>query len=427
MATPTDSDLGKIYVGRHKQDTMFSRGTWYKYKDGVWSEVHELKIIKEFWFLAMQHQQDGVRPAMKIISSLRSFVKSHLFVPEDEVDAYSNLINLLNGVYNIEDGNLSPHKPEYRFTTQLPFGCDPKAPSSMWQMYLMSTFVKPRTTDFDPELAEFVQEAIGYSLTTDISHHVMFWCFGTGANGKGVLFHVLEQLGGSSVTPLNIGLLRREPYQLASLAGKRIGLCSEASATDNLVDDAQVKAIVGGDTMPARGIYQKPFILHPTVKLWWAMNQLPAIADTSEGFWRKVRVIPFNRQFKEDERILDLKDKLDLELPGIFNWAMKGQRRLRKQRGFTIPKQVDETTKTYRTDSNAIALFVKDECIEHETYEVQSSTIYHEYKEWCKRNTYKPFSSRNFKREMEQLGFYHKRKNAYSVYEGLKLNPNTLP
>src|SRR5690606_7857354 len=121
---------------------------------------------------------------------------------------------------------------------------------------------------------------------------------------------------------------------------KRIALCSEASSTHNLVDDATIKALIAGDTMQVRQIRQEPFELHPTAKLWWAMNELPAVADTSEGFWRRMRVVPFNRSFTEDERILDLKEKLDQELPGIFNWAIAGLRRLHNAGQFCHPQQV---------------------------------------------------------------------------------------
>lgn len=426
--TATHLDIARRYIGKHYDDTMYSRGQWYKYENGVWNAMHDLSISHEVWTLIEQFEMRGeCRPTISTKNTVLDRVKARLFIQEEQVDALTSMVNLANGVFNMDDGgNLYSHKPEYYFTTQLPFGYDSSAQCPTWQMYLYSTFVKPQTKVADPELIEFMQEAIGYSLTTDISHHVMFWCYGGGANGKGVLFHVIEQLAGNSAMPLNIGLLRREPYQLAELAGKRIALCSEASSTDNLVDDAQVKALVAGDTMPARGIYRQPFALHPTAKLWWAMNKLPAVADTSEGFWRRVRVIPFNRQFSKQEQIRDLKDKLDLELPGIFNWAMGGLRRLRQRREFFDPQQVLKVTNQYRKESNPVALFVEEECIKDENAHVQSSVIYAGYKNWCQLNTYKALSAKRFKAEMERMELYHKPLAAHNVYVGVKLKKPPL-
>jgi len=189
-----------------------------------------------------------------------------------------------------------------------------------------------------------------------------------------------------------------------------------------LVEDAYVKALVAGDEMPVRMIYKEPFMLEPRAKLWWSMNELPAVADTSEGFWRRMCVIPFNRQFKKNERILDLNERLEPELPGIFNWAMKGLGRLNSRGRFVEPTQVRTQTEQYRQESNPVGLFVEERCYKKADVEVQSSVIYKEYTDWCKTNNFKPHSSKNFKNEMERLGFHHKKEPSYNVFLGVGLN-----
>jgi putative DNA primase/helicase len=355
--------------------------------------------------------------------SVIDILRARFFVPSQALDGCTNLINLKNGVFSFESSTLYPHKESYFFTTQLPFSYDVYAQCPKWQYYLMTTFVKPQSKQVDLELIEFIQEAIGYSLTTDVSHHVTFWCYGTGRNGKGVLFHVLEQLSGPAFTTLNIRMLRQNVYQLAELPGKCIATCSESSATDNLVEDGTIKALVAGDTIKARSPNRRPFDLHPTVKIWWSMNTLPAVADTSEGFWRRVQVVPFNRQFSEEEQIKDLKEQLDLELSGIFNWAMVGLRRLKNRGKFRAPRQVTESTEQYRRESNPVALFVEDNLFstKDETRFPLASAVYSAYKSWCLENTYRPVSSRRFKREMETLEVYTVRKAVGMVYEGFGL------
>ena len=416
-----DAALARKYALKHYNDVMYARGQWYRYEEGVWNKEDDIFVRHDIWRLLEAHENKGVRPTSGKVSSVLDGASVKLAVRKEGVDAAENLINLKNGVYDLETQKLYPHKPDYYLTTQLPFEYDPTAEAITWQMYLMSTFVKPRSVEFDKELAEFVQEAIGYSLTTSVAHHVTFWCYGEGANGKGVLFHALRQLGGSACVPLNVGYLKREPYQLADLAGKRIALCSEANATKNLVEDAIVKAIVGGDELYARQVFKSGFTLEPRVKLWWSMNELPAVADTSEGFWRRVRVIPFNRQFKKNERILDLKERLDEELPGIFNWAMDGLRRLRNRGRFVEPTQVVDATEKYKKESNPVELFVEDECYTYDNAKVQSSVIYEAYRDWCQDNGFKAHSSKNFKQEMERLGYYHKKEASYNVFLGVEM------
>lgn len=422
--TATHAEMARVHIKRHNQDVMYTRGIWYRYDAGVWSQYHDQEMSGDLWNVLEEYEsKDRVRPSKGVKDSVMDMVKARLFVNEDRVDAAPHLINLTNGVFNLNDGRLYPHNPDFYLTTQLPFAYDPDATAPLWQMYLLSTLVEERSTTPDKELIEFVQEAVGYSLTTNVEHHVAFWCYGEGANGKGVLFHTLEQLGGTSAIALNIGLLHREQYQLANLAGKRIALCSEASATKNLVEDALVKSLVGGDTISVRQIRREPFMLQPTAKLWWSMNELPAVADTSEGFWRRMQVIPFNRQFKKGERILDLKERLDKELPGIFNWALAGLRRLRKMGGFTVPQQVKDSTERYRRESNPVVLFIEDECyIEKDIHkEALSSLVYTRYASWCKDNGFKPLSSKNLKHEMERLKHWPVRRARGVFFTGIGL------
>jgi len=420
--TATHTQLAREYAMKHYSDTMFTRGQWHRYDNGVWEAKHDLEVAQELWQMLEKHEGKGIRPTAGIFRSVRDCLKAKMFIPEAQVDAAENLINLQNGVYNLETGKLHPHDSSYYLTTQLPFAYDPAAQAVTWQMYLMSTFVKPQSVEFDEELAEFVQEAVGYSLTTSICHHVTFWCHGEGSNGKGVLFHILRQLGGSACVSLNVGMLKRDYYQLAGLVGKCMALCTESSATQNLVEDAYVKALVAGDEMPVRMIYKEPFMLEPRAKLWWSMNELPAVADTSEGFWRRMCVIPFNRQFKKNERILDLNERLEPELPGIFNWAMKGLGRLNSRGRFVEPTQVRTQTEQYRQESNPVGLFVEERCYKKDDVEAQSSVIYKEYTDWCKTNNFKPHSSKNFKNEMERLGIHHKKESSYNVFLGVGLN-----
>ena len=423
--TATHTQLAREYAMRHYNNVIHTRGQWHRYANGVWEPVPDFDVDLEIIQALEKHEaSSSLKPTDRMRYSVGNMARIRLSVRAEQVDAAENLINLQNGVYDLETQKLFPHDPAYYLTTQLPFAYDPNAQAITWQMYLMSTFVKPKSVDFDKELAEFVQEAVGYSLTTSVCHHVMFWCHGEGANGKGVLFNILEQLGGTACIPFNIGILKREQYGLADLAGKVMALCTEANATNNLVEDAYLKALVAGDSMQVRKIRQTPFTLKPTAKVWWSMNKLPAVADTSEGFWRRVRVIPFNRQLEEAEQILDLKERLEVELPGIFNWAMDGLRRLRDRGRFVEPEQVREATKLYRKESNPVELFVEDRCFTHALIDQQafSSALYSEYNTWCKDNGFKPQSSKNFKYELERLGHYAVRRGGGIQYGlGLKL------
>lgn len=438
MAALTYDQLAEVYMGAipmgqktpRREMTIYTRGEWHRYKDGVWSPIHELAIGKEVVLSIKQCAlgNKGIRLTDGMASSVERLVKKQLFVEEDKMDADPNLINLKGGVYNLETGTLMPPDPKHYMTTQLPFKYDPNAVAPKWSDYVKSTFVQPRSEDTDQELIDFVQEAVGYSLTTSVKYHKTFWCLGSGANGKGVLFHILFALGGDSAVPFNAGILRREQYQLADLQGKRVALCAEVEASQNLVSDGWIKMIVGGDPIQVRQIRERAIRMNPTVKLWWSMNVRPAVVDTSDGFWRRVLLIPFNRKFKPDEQNLDLKDELsEGELPGVFLWAMAGLKRLNDRGKFAPPPQVVILTQMYRNESNPLVGFIEASCRVGSKFEAPAGLLYAKYKEWCINFTYRPKNVVKFKREMELLGHDHERKRAGSFYAGLELKPVPVP
>jgi putative DNA primase/helicase len=336
----TDTAIGREYIRQHSSDTIFTRGYWHRYSLGVWEPVPDADIEVEIWELLEDFEKrKAVRPSMSNYRTVLNYAKSHLFTAEDRLDSFPNLINLKNGIYNLDTDKLTSHNPALLLTSQLPFEYDEKAVSPWWNHYVKTTFISNDTGQYDESLARLAQEAVAYSLTTDVSYQVMFWCLGEGENGKGVLFHILSQLGGNTATPLDLNSLQRERYQLATLADKRIALCSESSSTKNLLEDATIKALVAGDEMQVRQIRREPFILKPQVKLWWSMNRLPVVADTSHGMWRRIVMLPFNKIFDEKIRIRDLKVRLDGELPGVFNWSLDGHKRLRAEGKFSYCDQ----------------------------------------------------------------------------------------
>lgn len=432
-----DSELGRIYVNRFSSNTLFARGQWYRYADGVWSTIPDFEIDVEIWKLLEAHEgaPHFIKPKKTMHSSVLAYIRAHLSVNEDKLDAYPDLINLKNGIYNLNTNQLQPHDPALLLTSQLPFEYNPHAIAPMWTAYVLTTFTDKTGQSTDPELVAYMQEIIGYSLTTDISYQIMFWCIGEGENGKGVLFHVLTQLGGTSTIYLDLNILRREKYQLANLVGKRIALCSEANTRDNVVEDGPIKALVHGDPYPVRQIRREPFTLYPQAKFWWSMNRMPVVTDTSHGFWRSMRPIPFNKIFGDGDRIPDLKEKLNKELSGIFNWALIGLYRVRQNGKFSLCRQIDTMRGELQTESNTILLFLDDEMLETwmspngtkphiiDTYEEPSKTVYARYVEWAKASGYKPMSDRSFKVEMEGLKCYYKRTNTARVYTRIKLRP----
>ena len=113
------------------------------------------------------------------------------------------------------------------------------------------------------------------------------------------------------------------------------------------VYDSIFKAVVSGEEIEADHKFKDPFKFRPVSKLIFAMNELPRVEDHSNGFFRRVVVIPFNRTFNEDKRNRNLKYELEQqELDGIFIWALEGLYRLEERGRFVISERLRETNRS---------------------------------------------------------------------------------
>lgn len=417
MAT-TYTDIGRDYLNAHKHDRMYSMGGWYRYERGVWTRVEREQFQLEVWnLLEFYEKSKKVKPSITMRNNVEEFMRAKLFIPHTELNTWEHMINMRNGVYDLKDGILLSHDPIKYFTSQLPFDYVPGADCPLWQQYLEKQITN-RDLKYDPELAEYIQEAVGYSMTMRNDQDVSFFCYGDGGTGKSTLLNIIKKLAGDSGMVLNVNRLKQNEYQLALLPGKRVVYCSEADSQEVVADEI-VKNIISGDPIQVRMIYREPIQIEPKVKVWWMLNTLPPVTDPTDGFWRRIRVIKFWRKVPVDERIDHIWNVMENEgeLPGIFNWAMVGLSRFTMRNGFDTPKSVLVETSSYRIDSSPIAQFLDEQmAIGLGVGDVISSRIYNEYKTWAYANGFKQVSIKTFRHTMENLGHYPVRRSSGVYY-----------
>ncbi len=151
------------------------------------------------------------------------------------------------------------------------------------------------------------------ALTGNTTEHCIFILHGAGANGKSTFLEATRCVLGNytRVADSTTFLAKRNggiPNDVAALVGARLVTVSETEGGSRLAA-ALVKNITGGDKVTARFLYQEFFEFTPQFKLWLATNYKPEVADTSEGFWRRIRLIPFDVQIPPAERDKRLRGK----------------------------------------------------------------------------------------------------------------------
>jgi putative DNA primase/helicase len=291
----------------------------------------------------------------------RATSEADLVVFPTELDADPWLLNCENGTLDLRSGQLRPHDHNDLITKLCPVAYDPTAEAPTWEKFLT------RVMDADADLTAFLQRAVGYSLTGDISEHCLFIPHGAGRNGKSVFLGTIRALLGDHAQQLpRETLMARHrggeiPNDIARLAGARLATAIETRQGQRL-DEEMVKQLTGGDPVTARFLHGEFFEFHPVAKLWLATNHKPKITGTDEGIWSRVRLVPFDVTIPPGERDRHLADKLKAELPGILNWAIEGCLDW-QQRGIDPPALVVDVNEDYRREEDTLAEFIEQCCV----------------------------------------------------------------
>jgi putative DNA primase/helicase len=370
------------------------------------------------------------------ITSIEKMARHRVAVHSREFNT-QNVLNLQNGTLDLGTFSLYPHRQTDNLTYVLPYAYNATATAPRWESFLREVLVRPvldsdgnatGVLETDEELIRLYQELWGYSLTTLTHHQVLVFQVGEGGNGKSVAIKLLGYLLGDQLsTTLDFTKLGAQGnYDIARIPGKRVLLSTESSKGSYIPEDT-LKKISDGEPLTANQKYETPYEFVPVGKIWWSMNHLPRITDTTMSIWRRFKIIPFRRSFSEKDGTADigLVDKLVAELPGILNWALLGWERLLNTGRFTQAGAVEEEVNTYRASSNPVRLWLEERCKlrkqDGKPYPptTKASDVYDDYLTWCDANGFDKratVNSREFAHEMQRLGYPSKRSSAGMLY-----------
>jgi putative DNA primase/helicase len=147
------------------------------------------------------------------------------------------------------------------------------------------------------------------------------------------------------------------------------------------------------------------FSFAPTHKLWLLGNHRPEVGTGGFAFWRRMRLIPFERTVSDDRKIDNLADILVAEEgPGILNWLIEGASRyLGGDKDLTGPDKVRIATNAYAETEDHTGRFFEEACILNPDARTEQSSLYAAYKAWCQNEGSPPVSSRAFAARAREL------------------------
>jgi putative DNA primase/helicase len=296
---------------------------------------------------------------------------------------------------------------------------------------LWHTFLN-RVTAGDEDLQSYLQRVTGYCLTGRTSEHAIFFLYGTGANGKSVFVNTLVgMMGDYAITaPMEVFIeskTDRHPTELAMLRGARLVVASETQAGRHW-NEARIKALTGGDRIPARFMRGDFFEFTPQFKLMISGNHKPSLRNVDEAMRRRLHLIPFTVTIPEQERDQSLTEKLKAEWPGILQWAVNGTLEWRRL-GLQPPQAVQSATKDYLETEDDVLSWVNDCCTEDPPARTSSAELYASWKDWADRTGRKggAGSQKAFSQALEDKSYQKDRTRKGAIFLGLRVRPRDAP
>ncbi|HII79039.1 MAG TPA: hypothetical protein HA261_01165 [Methanosarcina sp.] len=371
----------------------------YVYENGVYKEGGEYYIRQ----LAQEKLKDKanrfrLNEVVNYIKNERSVIKDR-----EDLNRETRIINLKNGLYDLNTSKFRLHTPEFLSTIQIPVNYDPSATCPK-----INKFLSEVVSEKDEEV---VVELVGYALIAENKMKKSGMFVGTGNNGKTVLLEFIRKfVGEENTSSESLQDLTNNKHSTANLYGKLLNIASDIGDS-KIYQTSIFKALTGGDKIRGEKKFKTAFDFANTARLIFAANKPPKPKNENDNaFFKRWILIKFPNIFEGENADENLLEKLttDEELSGFLNKALEALKELLIRGEFSDNKPVEETKRTYMVNADSVSVFI-EECVERGTGgKVYKDAMYEAYVKWCP-DSVPPLEKKTFDGELKKSGFIYAR------------------
>jgi putative DNA primase/helicase len=421
----SDEALALQFAERHADDLRYVAawgrwlswtGTHWRFDDTLQAFDHARIICREAAAACNETKVASAIASAKTVAAVERLARAdRRLAAIDQWDSDPWLLNTPQGVVDLRTGERADHKSSYYMTH-----ITAAAPGGRCPLFLafLATI-----TDNDKALQAYLQRVLGYALTGRTSEHSLFFGYGTGANGKGVLVNTVAKIMGTyhktaPIETFTASNTDRHPTDLAGLRGARLVTATETEEGRRWAE-SRIKTLTGGDAISARFMRQDFFEYTPAFKLFITGNHKPGLRSVDEAIRRRLHLIPFAVTIPPEKRDQQLGEKLKKEYPGILAWMIEGCLRWQAM-GLQPPKAVVDATAAYLAAEDAITAWIDEKCERDPSAWESSSNLFASWKFWAETNGEPPGSVKRLSQHLEARGFVPARRNTARGFLGIK-------
>lgn len=396
---------------------------------GIMEEMQQCQGEKDKARLALWYKTS------QTASMLDNMVKliqpsARVMVSAANLDCNPDYIGVVNGAVYLPSGGLVPPERTVHITLNTGVRYEEDAACPLFEQTVSDAFFG------DEEMCAFLRRVVGYSLLgRPEKEEIIVIPEGKGANGKSTIFNAIsDSLGDYAkyasadtfVCARSAGATSAAREDVLRLMGSRFVYVTELEE-NGVLKESFVKGMTGGEAIPARGLYARHTIeVTPSWVAFMPTNHLPIIKGEDKGIWRKIIVIPFNRDFTADKTItkdVERKNKLKAEAPGILRWCVEGALDYLAQ-GLNVPASIQRASGDYKDEMDLLSDWLE---VHVDTSDAAVMTTNADL--WLSWETFARSegmlhminSSRVLARRLDSRGFKRVRTNRGRGFTGIKL------
>jgi putative DNA primase/helicase len=354
----------------------------------------------------------------------------HLTTAEHKVEAWCHargrildtappadtLVNVSNGLLDLDTGELHPHRSSRLSSVQLAVEWDRFARCPTFDWWLEA--------QVHPDDRDDLLESLGCFLYQGTRQTKAVFLWGPTRSGKSTLVRLLvDIIGAANTSAVNLHDLERDRFAAADLVGSILNAAAELSA-GHVEDVSTFKSLTGGDPVRAQRKYGQPFVFQPMAMHLFAMNNVPTVGEVGRAFLARIRPFCLPRSFegREDEAV---QVALRAEAPGIFRRLVEAHQRHRRRGGYMDTDRSRENLRRFARYADRVALFISETCDETPDGFTKRRDLYQAFEDWCRANHRQSVGSQRFYAQVTAAGYASVRRSGTDGFRGLELRPES--
>lgn len=354
--------IGDDIMKLHTIKTMRDNREMYIYEDGVYRTNCE-SLIETLASTMLGDESTDAR-----VKETVNHIKRMTFVDRESFnsDANIHILNLKNGLLNVNTGELMPHTPDFLSTIRINITYDPDAKCPHINKFLNDVVAESRR---EKDVITLIEMAAVIMVPLIVNKAFLL----TGAkaqNGKSTFIEIIQTIIGEenySSVPLNE--LQSDKFSSSELHLMLANIAAELPSAMIDETDKFNGLVTGKERIRAQKKFGHAFKFKNKARLLFSANKPPVVSTEANqrSYFRRWQIVDFPHIFDKEHgnEDRDIISKLtdEQELSGFLNVMLPYLKRMLETKGFTYESSADDVREAYTAISNPVQAFIEN-CIE---------------------------------------------------------------